>query len=67
MIPTAPAPQEQARQRVLSISRLNGWSVVVVAALGTLLTLALDDRLGAVLSLLAVASGGIVSGEMKVG
>lgn len=53
----APTPQEQARQRILTISRLNGWCVAVVAALGSLIALVLGDLLGTVLGLLAVASG----------
>jgi len=53
----APTPQENALKRVLAVSRLNGWSVIVIATLGTLLTLVLGDLLGTVISLLAVASG----------
>jgi len=53
----APTPQEKSLQRVLTISRLNGWSVIVVAALGILLALALGDLLGAFIGLLAVVSG----------
>lgn len=57
MTTTAPTPQEQARQRVLTISRVDGWSVAVVAASGSLLALVLGDLFGTVLGLLAVASG----------
>lgn len=38
-----PTPREKALRRVLAVSRVNGWSVVVFAALGTLITLALGD------------------------
>jgi hypothetical protein len=52
-----PTPQAKVLQRVLSVSRLNGWSVAVVAALGTLVTLALGDLSGTLVGLLAVGSG----------
>lgn len=52
-----PTPQTKALKRVLTVSRLNGWSVAVVAGLGTLLALAFGDLLGAFIGLLAVASG----------
>ena len=53
----APTPQEKSLKRVLLFSRLNGWSVIVVAALGTLLALILGDLLGSFIGLLAIASG----------
>ncbi|HEY8995573.1 MAG TPA: hypothetical protein VIM71_12970 [Lacunisphaera sp.] len=52
-----PSPQARALQRVLSISRLNGWSVAVIAGLGTLVTLLLGDFSGTFVGLLAVSSG----------
>jgi hypothetical protein len=52
-----PTPQEKSLKRVLTISRLNGWSVAVVAALGTLVTLLLGDLTGTLVGLVAVASG----------
>jgi hypothetical protein len=57
MITPAPTPQEKALKRVLTISRLNGWSVAVVAALGTLVTLLLGDLTGTLVGLVAIASG----------
>jgi len=57
MTTSAPTPQENALKNVLKISRLNGWSVVVVAALSILLTLALGDLLGSAIGLLAMVSG----------
>ena len=53
----APTPQEKALKRVLTVSRLNGWSVIVVAGLGVLLALALGDLSSAAIGLLGVASG----------
>ena len=52
-----PTPAEKSLQRVRAISRINGWSVIVIAALGTLLTLVLGDLLGMFIGLLAVFSG----------
>ncbi len=53
----APTPSDKALQRVLTISRLNGWSVIVVAGLGVLLALALGDLSSVAIGLLGVASG----------
>lgn len=53
----APPPPEKALKRVLSISRANGWSVIVVAGLGVLLALALGDLSSVAIGLLGVASG----------
>lgn len=55
-IPT-PSPQAKALQRVLSISRLNGWSVAIIAGVGTLVTLVLGDLSGTFVGLMAVGSG----------
>jgi Ca2+/Na+ antiporter len=57
MSTVTPTPQEKALTRVLKISRFDGWSVIIVAALSILLTLALGDLLGSAIGLLAVVSG----------
>lgn len=57
MTTTALTPQEKALKRILAISRFNGWSVIIIAGLGTLLTLVLGDLLGTLIGLLAVVSG----------
>jgi len=54
--PTLP---EKALKRVIGLSRLNGWSVVIFAGLGTLLALALGDWLSTGLGLLVAALGGL--------
>ena len=51
------SPAEISLQRVLTISRLNGWSVVVISALGSLLALAIGDLLSALIGLLVLAAG----------
>ena len=53
----APTPQEKALKRVLTISRLNGWSVIIVAGLGVLLALLLGDLSSVAIGLLGGASG----------
>ena len=53
----APTPQEKTLKRVLAISRFNGWSVIIIAGLGILLTLLLGDLLGTCIGALAVLSG----------
>lgn len=53
----APTPQEKTLKRVLLISAIDGWSVVAIAALGTLLALALGDLTGLVVGLLIMAAG----------
>ncbi len=57
MTTPASTPAEKTLKRVLAISRFNGWSVVFIAGLGTLLTLVLGDLLGTLIGLLAVVSG----------
>jgi hypothetical protein len=52
-----PTPQEKALKRVLAISRLNGWSVIVIAGLGVLLALALGDLSSVFIGLLVAAAG----------
>jgi hypothetical protein len=65
--PPAPTPQEKALKRVLRVSRVNGWSVVVVAALGTVLALALGDLVSVVIGALVVFAGGMeVRGHKKL-
>jgi hypothetical protein len=51
------SPAEISLQRVLTVSRLNGWSVVVISALGSLLALAMGDLLSALIGLLVLAAG----------
>ena len=52
-----PTPAQKALKRVLTVSRFNGWSVIIIASLGILLTLVLGDLLGTIIGLLAVVSG----------
>ena len=52
-----PTPQEKALKRVVAIARFNGWSVVVIAALGALLALLLGDFVGTFIGLLATIAG----------
>ncbi len=54
-----PPPAPKALQRVIGLSRLNGWSVVIVSGLGTLVALALGDWLSTGLGLLVAAFGGV--------
>jgi hypothetical protein len=56
---TTPAltPPEKALKRVLTISWLDGWSMVVIAGLGILLTLVLGELLGVAIGLLILAAG----------
>jgi len=60
-------PAEKTLQRVLTVSRFNGWSVVMIAAFGILLTLVLGDLLGTFIGGLAVVSGWMeVRGHRKL-
>ncbi len=52
-----PTPQDKALKRVLAISRLNGWSVIVIAGLGVLIALALGDLSSVFIGLLVAAAG----------
>src|SRR5882762_1336293 len=52
-----PTPPQKALQRVRAISRINGWSVVIVAGLGILLALVLGDWLSIGLGLLVGGLG----------
>ncbi len=54
---TSPLTPDQALQRVLKISRLNGWSVVLFAGFCTLITVLLGDLTGVCVGLLVVAAG----------
>jgi hypothetical protein len=54
-----PTKSEKALKRVLRISRLNGWSVIVIAALGTLITLAMGDLSGMTVGVLIAIAGGM--------
>ena len=56
---TTPAltPPEKALKRVLFISAVDGWSVIIIAALGMLLTLLLGDLSGLVVGALVLAAG----------
>ncbi len=51
------SPAEISLQRVLTVSRLNGWSVIVLSALGSLLVLAIGDLLSTLIGLLVLAAG----------
>lgn len=53
----ASTPPQLALAKVLKVSRLNGWSVAVVAGLGALVSLLLGDVVGGSIGLLIVASG----------
>jgi hypothetical protein len=57
MTSAEPTKQEKTLKRVLTVSRLNGWSVVVFAVLGTLITLAMGDFSGIVVGLLIGLGG----------
>ena len=52
-----PTPPQQALKRVIGLSRLNGWSVVIVAGLGALIALAMGDWLSLGLGLLVGGLG----------
>ena len=67
MTTPAPGPAEKTLQRVLTVSRFNGWSVVVIAVFGLLLTLVLGDLLGTLIGGLAVVAGWMeVRGHRKL-
>lgn len=53
----APTPPQLALAKVLKVSRLNGWSVAIVAGLGAAVSLVFGDLVGGSLGLLIVASG----------
>ena len=53
----APTPAQKTLKRVLAISRFNGWSVMIIAGLGALLSLVFGDLLGVFIGALAAVSG----------
>ena len=53
----APTPQEKALKRVLTISWLDGWCLIVIAGLSLLITLLLLEPMGVAISLLILTSG----------
>jgi len=62
-----PTPAEKTLKRVLAVSRFNGWSVIIFASLGILLTLLLGDWLGTIIGGLAAVSGWMeVRGHKKL-
>ena len=56
-MPAAPTPQEKILNRVLFIAAADGWSVVIVAVLGGLGSLAFGDVSGFFVGLLVLAAG----------
>jgi uncharacterized membrane protein HdeD (DUF308 family) len=56
---STPEPTSQAKtlRRVLLVSAIDGWSIVAIAGLGTLITLALGDLVGLVVGVLVLAAG----------
>ncbi|MDI1337479.1 MAG: hypothetical protein PSU94_14955 [Lacunisphaera sp.] len=57
MTAPAPTPPQKALKRVTGLSRINGWSVVLVAGLGGLVALAMGDWLSVGLGLLVGGLG----------
>jgi hypothetical protein len=57
MAPPGPTPEVKALTRVLLISAIDGWSVVALSALGTLLALAVGEYIVALAGLLIMAAG----------
>lgn len=54
---TASTPAEKCLARVLTLSRWNGGSIVVIAGLGSLLSLLFGDLVGTVVGALAAGAG----------
>ncbi len=52
-----PLPSQSVIRKVLAVSLVNGWSITIVAGLSLLVTLALGDGLGIVVSLLVTGAG----------
>lgn len=50
-------PQEKSLHRVLFVSAIDGWSVVILAALGALASLALGDLSGVFIGILVLIAG----------
>jgi hypothetical protein len=57
MTAPTPTPEEKTYRRVLLVARLDGWSILIVAALGSLLALVLGDLVGVLVGLLVVGAG----------
>ncbi len=55
----SPTPAAKALKRVLTISRLNGWSVIIISGLGALLALAMGDLTSVLIGLLVAVAGGM--------
>lgn len=51
--------QEKTLKRVLLVSAIDGWSIIVIAGLGTLLTLVLGEFSGLLVGLLVMLAGAI--------
>lgn len=52
-----PTPPQKALKRVLAVSAFDGWSVIAIAGLGTLLSLAFGDYSSVLVGLLVLAAG----------
>jgi hypothetical protein len=62
-----PRPPEEVLRRVIRFARLNGWSVVLFAGLGALVSLGLLDPLGVSVCLLIGLGGGLeVRGQRRL-
>lgn len=57
MPPATPTPAEKTLTRILAISGLNGWSVIIIAGLASVLALFMGDLVGLSVGVLAVVSG----------
>lgn len=57
MTAPAPTPPQKVLQRVLFVAGFDGWSVIVVAGLGSLLTVLLGDWGGLAVGALVLAAG----------
>jgi hypothetical protein len=57
MTAPAPTPEEKTYRRVLLVARLDGWSILIVAGLGSLLALGLGDLVGMLVGLLVAGAG----------
>ncbi len=54
---SAPTAEEKTYRRVLLVSRLDGLSIVIVAAVGGLLALLLGDLVGVLVALFVIGAG----------
>ena len=57
MPPASPTPAQKTFTRILTLSGLNGWSVVIIAGLASALALFMGDLVGLSVGVLAVVSG----------